>query len=733
MLTLEKTNKKEEENYDESRDKFKRSFFKSSFKSSFKAYVELVNVENIINAENINSGKKALGKKRREAFKKALGKKRREAFFYFIKNNSEPAIENFTTLIKFLKSKKLLSKLLLKKLLCKPMLDSNDQFNKANFLKYIHVYCVEKIGEYKKLDDFKEVFELLCNNVSGFKKYDLIIETIDKNKNLARNKLTNELTNKIRDIFKQRIKLLIENKGKKENLRDAFKFFLYIEAIYDLINNIPQINQEFISQLFSISSDYFEEMSCAIFSLQENSILTNDNIDFIIQQPKTADNIAIIIVALNKFELFNNKNKEIIKNNAQDISFDLAMIFAEIAKCKSNETNKAIMQNIFDHVFKNLDACKKFAKEICGTISYLQEGNSFTLYHIRSWLNKENYKNSFWNIKDRIEENISYKNDYERLILSEQNGGVTKEKLDRNKNNQMHSLFVDVRNEICDRLKLLSSVYFLNQYILDFLDKDENGNKIDFILCRLNNSNVLESLRNFGLVKELEQLKKEIATLEKQKEDCERDINDFKDKDKNRIIENEAILRENKNEEERLEEKLNDVCKKISDSLKKAEEMRKDIQEQIAKIIDQSAIKTSKKQLNKQSKKTKQRPIKKIEYINIKNEKTKGKKKTTLKETMKQGIEFIKTIGSKLLSLFSEKRRYTKKTCVYKKQKKEKFKGVKSVKLEIKKEDPHKKRRGIKDVGINKYFFKKGKQSSIHDGKPIIKGKSLSLRKNNQL
>lgn len=712
MLTLEKTNKKEEENYDESRDKFKRIFFKSSFKS----YIELVNVENIINAENINSGKKA------------LSKKMLKAFFYFIKNNSESGIKNFTKLVQFLKRKNLLSELFLKKLLHKPMLDINHQFNKADFLKYIHDYCVKEIDKYKKLDDFKEVFELLCNNVSGFKKYDLIIETIDKNKNLARNKLTNELKNKISDIFKQRIKLLIKNKGKEENLRDAFKFFIYIEAIYVLINKMPQIDQKFILQLFSISPDCFEEMSCAIFSLQENSILTKNNINFIIQHPKTADNIAIIIVALSKFKLFNDKNKEIIKSNAQHISFDLAMIFAEIAKCKSYETNKAIAQIIFDHVFTNLDACKEFAKEICGTIFYLQEGNSFTLYYIQSWLNNKNYKNSFWVIKDRVEKKILLNGGgCDHPILSEKDGGITKEKPGCDKNNLTKS---DVPNEICERLKLLSSVYFLNQYILDFLDKDENGNKIDFILCRLNNSNVLESLRKIGLVKELKQLKKEIATFEKQKKECEQDINDFKNKNQNRIIENIAILRENKKEEERLEEKLSNVCKNIDDSLKKAEETRKDIQEQIAKIINLSAIKTSKKQLNKQSKKTKQQPIKKIKYIKIKNKKTKDKKKTTLKDTMKRGFKFIKDMVS---SLFSKKRRHTKKTYVCKKPKMEKFKGVKSVELEIKKETPYKKRKGIKDVGRKVYFFEKGKQSSIHDGKPIIKGQSLSLRKNNQL
>jgi hypothetical protein len=275
--------------------------------------------------------------------------------------------------------------------------------------------------------------------------------------------------------------------------------------------------------------------------------------------------------------------------------------------------------------------------------------------------------------------------------------------------------FVDVPNKICDILERLNSVDFLNQYILDFLDEDKNRNNIDFILFRLNNSNVLKKLKKFGLVKELEELKSKITMLKIQKKVREKDINKFKNKNKNRNIENEEIILENEQKEKKLKASLDKTCENIENSLKKEKKIREKIQKQIAKIINLPRIEISTTQLTK----PKKQPIKKIEN-----------KKTTWKDTMKRGLEFIKRV----LSIFiPKKQKQYAKTYVCKKPKMEKFKGIKSVELEIKKEDPNKKRKGIKDLRRKMYFFEKGNQSNIHDGKPIIKEKSLSLRKNNQL
>jgi hypothetical protein len=215
--------------------------------------------------------------------------------------------------------------------------------------------------------------------------------------------------------------------------------------------------------------------------------------------------------------------------------------------------------------------------------------------------------------------------------------------------------FLNFSDEICNVFRILASVKFLNQYILDFLFK-YNAKKFRFTLEKLKDKLIQKQLQRISLVEDVEKLDLKIIDLQKLEIKYEKDIKEFNEVNKDIDKTNGQIMLEKKKQKNRLKEWLDKTREEIKKARKEAREMRVKIQEKIINIIKPITVKNPEKRKDEGSSVLENSKIIKNSEENP-EENLEQKKKTNIIKPIKRAkirgkFIFFRELGKLLYRLF---------------------------------------------------------------------------------
>lgn len=166
-------------------------------------------------------------------------------------------------------------------------------------------------------------------------------------------------------ILNSKNRLLLAQNG--SHLKDFIDYLLFKN-----VNFLTQSNLEFIFQFGHSIPSLIEGIS----SLYEADILTPENRDFIASHPAQADELASLLIALHKVNLFNSENRIRITQNV--------LYIKDIVKGLGIESNDSFITHpwyeelITQENFEFIVQHKQYAGEIAAALRLLHENSGYT-------------------------------------------------------------------------------------------------------------------------------------------------------------------------------------------------------------------------------------------------------------------------------------------------------------------------------------------------------------------